>query len=262
MSVTTVGLALSLFAASVIQTAMGFGVKFALLPLMLAMYPKADTVVVLLALGLLINLLILLVGGSRPHLNRHGLIVLLLWTVPGVLLGIGLLGMLSGRQLQAAAGMMVLAMVAGRLGHHTEARHRHHLLTHHAQREHPHHLDLAKQPALTGLAGGVFTATTSLNGPLVSAHLINRGMKGQALRDQTVAYAFGANVLAVIILFVKEPVHTGAVGSALFWMTPVVLAGFFAGRSLFKHMTGHRYEPVVLGAVAIAGALALALAIT
>ena len=119
MSLTTVGLAL--FVASVIQTAMGFGVKFALLPLMLALYPKADTVVVLLALGLLVNLLILLIGGSRPHLNRHGLIVLLMWTIPGVLLGVGLLGLLSGRQLQAAAGMMVLAMVAGRLSHEREA---------------------------------------------------------------------------------------------------------------------------------------------
>ena len=61
------------------------------------------------------------------------------------------------------------------------------------------------------------------------------------------AYAFGANVLAVVLLFVKEPVHTDAVGSALFWMTPVVLAGFFAGRALFRHMKGRRYEPVVLG---------------
>jgi uncharacterized protein len=254
MPVTTVVLALALFAASVVQTAMGFGVKFALLPLMLALYPKADTVVVLLALGLLINLLILLVGGSRPHLDRHGLVVLLTWTIPGVLLGIGLLGVLTGRQLQIAAGLMVLAMVAGRLHHHGETRH---VQKRHAQ----HHIDLAGQEALTGLAGGVFTATTSLNGPLVSAHLINKGVTGQALRDNTVAYAFGANVVAVVLLFVREPVHAGAVSGALLWMTPVVLAGFFVGRSVFRRMKGHRYEPVVLAAVALAGALAVLLAL-
>ena len=257
MSSTVVILAAALFLASVIQTAMGFGVKFALLPLMLVLYPKDDTVVVLLALGLLVNFLILALGGSRPRVDPRGLAVLLLWTLPGVLIGIRLLGLLSGRALQASAGVMVLCMVCGRLRPWLGRGHPHPWLRRRSYRR----MRPTQMPAIAGLAGGVFTATTSLNGPLVSAHLLSRHVQGRALRDQTVAYALGANILAVALLLLRGSVDLSAVSGALTWMLPVALVGFAVGRVAFKVIRGRRYEPVVMTAVGAAGALALALAI-
>ena len=65
----------------------------------------------LLALGLLLNLLVLADGGLGPA-QRRALVPLLLAALPGLLLGAGLLAWLSKPALQIAVGVAVIVAVA------------------------------------------------------------------------------------------------------------------------------------------------------
>jgi hypothetical protein len=100
------------------------------------------------------------------------------------------------------------------------------------------------------------TTSTSVNGPPMLLHLLDRGASPAAVRDTMTIGFLGLAVLGAIALVVTG---TPALPDAtlVLGLLPAVLAAHLVGRRLFARLAaGGAYEPllnVLLAAAAIAG---------
>ena len=227
-----------------LQAATGFG--FALLagPSLYAVMAPSHAVALLLILGLCVNVLVL--GAERRPLavDWSGLRPAMLAAIPGLPIGAVLVRVLPADVLRIAIGVIVCVLVAHRvLRRAPEARH-------------------APGRATAGVAGfsaGVLTTSTTTNGPPLALWLGGRGLDPAVVRDTVSAAFLMLDVVGlVVVLAIVGPERALAEAVWLPFLIPVVLLGHLAGSWVFRRLPAHRYDQILLIAVAVAGALSIA----
>jgi uncharacterized membrane protein YfcA len=245
MSVWIALVVVALLAAVALQAATGFG--FALLagPSLYAVMSPAHAVALLLILGLCVNVLVL--GGERRRLevDWHGLVPAMLAALPGLPLGALLVRVLPADALRVAIGAIVCVLVAHRLLRHAPAA------------DHPP--PGRGVAVVAGFSAGVLTTSTTTNGPPLALWLGGRGLQPAVVRDTVSAAFLLLDMVGVgVVLAVVGPHRALAEAIWLPALVPVVIVGHLAGSWIFRRLPAHRYDQILLAAVAAAGALSIA----
>jgi uncharacterized membrane protein YfcA len=218
------------FTGASVQSATGFGFALVLSPALFAVLEPLEAVWALLALGLVLNVLVLRDGGEvRWDALRPALVA----SLPGLALGALMLALAPKPVLQIVVGVGVVAAVA--LTWRAPAAPR-------------------SGGALTaGLASGALTTSVSLSGPPLVLWLRARGLSPAELRASLAAAFLFLNAAGAMLLL-------GAAGGAvrvevLAPLLALVVAGHLLGARLFRRVDAERFSVLVL-ALVVAGGLA------
>lgn len=237
--------ALGTLGAAAVQSGVGFGFALILAPVMVVVMPAQQGFVLVLALGVVLNLLVLF-GERRPRLVAWGPVrPVLAAALPRLVTGAVIVGALPKTDVQILTGAAVLAAAC--------------LQVRAAPR--PDGVFDAGTPAAVavGVVTGVFTTATSVSGPLLVIWLRHRRLGGGCLRDSLNAAFLILNLggAAALSMLGSQREHVGH----LVWLLalgPAVIAGHAAGRFVFDRMSPRRHELAVLGCVLLASVVSLA----
>lgn len=227
--------ALAALAGAFVQSATGFGFALVLSPALFAVLEPADAVATLLALGLALNLLVLLEHGRPEHVDWRGLVPVLVAAVPGLAIGLVALAELSKQALQVAVGVAVILAAAWQL----------------LRRSRPVSLP-AGSAWLVGFVSGALTTSISVSGPPVVIWLEARGISPEEFRATLAASFFAFNLAGVVLLVATEGVDVLEAGTILPLLL-LVLAGHLLGTVAFRRLDRERFFAAVLVLVAATG---------
>ena len=241
MGALEIAAGVAVLAGAALQSATGFGFALTSAPLVFAAVASEEAVWLLIALGLIVNLMTLGTEGRRPQplVRDSGLI--LLWGIPGVVAGVLLLRALDSTALQVGVTLGVFATLAVR------ARTRRRDAVGGTGRP-----PRWAAPA-TGFTSGALTTSTNTAGPPVVLYMLARGASPVQTRDTLTVTFIGFALLgaAALALGGADLPHAAALAA----LAPAAVAGHLIGRPIFARIADHHYEPV-LTAVLIATALA------
>jgi uncharacterized membrane protein YfcA len=230
----------------VVQSSVGFGFAFFVAPVAVALLRPQEAVTLLLLLGLATNSLVLLAEGRRIDVVWRTIAILLVASLPGLAVGVLVVRAVSTATLQIVIGLLILGAAA------VQARQRE--LAEHARERRPHLV-------LAGLAAGVLTTATSLNGPAVVLGLLSLGWRGNRLRDGIAAALLAMSVLGTIALLAAGS------GRAMppLWIVavcvPLIAAGHRIGAAIFRGLNDRSHRRLVIGASVVAGLASLAVGV-
>jgi uncharacterized membrane protein YfcA len=235
-SVVLIGL--SILAGAALQSATGFGFGLVVAPVAFALLKPAEAIWLITLLALLINVLTLSTEGRRPEPLVRETAWLLVWALPGALVGVAYLKSVDESLLQVTVTVAVLTSLAVR-------------------RWQPH-VRIPLIPA--GIAAGALNLALGTGGPPVVLYLLGHDVPPARLRDTLSVYFLVSGVLTSVVLAVTdvEPLPTL---TALAASVPLVVVGHVVGRRVFRRLADGGFEAalvLVLLATA-AGGLARAL---
>jgi hypothetical protein len=199
-----------------------------------------EAVMTLLVLGLALSMLVLFERGRPEHVDWRALAPMLLWALPGLVVGAVALTRLSKEVLQVVVGVAVMAAAAWQL-----RRRR--------RRAEPH-------PVPAGLAGfvsGALTTSISVSGPPVVLWLEAREAHPEEFRASLAATFLALNLAGGAVLLGAEgsgSLEAGTVAPLL----GLVVAGYGLGALAFRRLNRERFYMVVLALVAGTGAASVA----
>lgn len=234
--------ALAALVGAFVQSASGFGFALVLSPALFAVLEPVEAVTALLALGVVLNLLVLFESGRPRQVHWRPLRPVLAAAVPGLVLGLLLLGALTKQALQVTVGVAVVLAAAWQL----------------SRRRRP------RRPALpasagwaVGLVSGALTTSISVSGPPLVLWLEARGVPPEEFR-MTLAASFAAlNLTGGALLLASEgftALDAGVVGPLL----GLVVVGHLLGAYAFRRIERERFFVVVLVLVAATGLASIA----
>jgi len=231
----------AVLAGAALQSATGFGFALTSAPLVFAAVASEQAVGLLIALGLIVNLMTLGTEGRRPQPLVRDSLLMLLWGIPGVVVGVLALRALDSTALQVGVTLGVFATLAVRA-----------LTQRRAAVGGTGRPPWWAAPA-TGFTSGALTTSTNTAGPPVVLYMLARGANPVQTRDTLTATFIGFALLggAALALGGAEPPHAAALAA----LAPAAVAGHLIGRPIFARIADHHYEPVLTG-VLIATALA------
>jgi hypothetical protein len=220
-----------------VQGATGLGYGLVVAPALFAVLEPRQALYATLLSALVLNGL-MLVGGSRPVVRTRAAGTVLLWALPGFVVGATLVGYISRSHLQVAVGIAVVLAVLARAWHPgvvTDPRRR------------------SVIRAGAGLGAGLLTTTISANGPPLALWLDAEGTHGRELRDTLQVLFAGFNLAGIAALAVHElpRSHTMAVTALLL---PGLIAGLIAGRRLAPRLSAPTARRLALGVICATGA--------
>ncbi|HEV2786864.1 MAG TPA: sulfite exporter TauE/SafE family protein, partial [Solirubrobacteraceae bacterium] len=225
---TIAGAALALFLGAALQSATGFGFALVSAPVLFALIGPQEAVTAGVLVALVPNTLTLAGERRRPQVLVRDAVGLLVWSLPGLVVGALALSALSDRLLSVLVAVAVLAGVALRA------------LSRRAAGTGPP-LRPWYLPA-AGVSGGVLSTATSLNGPPLVFYLLARGATPAQMRDTLATIFLVLALLGVPALLLSG---TFVVPDGLVVMLLAALAGQLLGRRAFGWLRGERYELAV-----------------
>jgi uncharacterized protein len=235
--VTLVLVCISALAAAFVQAATGLGFALVLTPVMFAVVSPVGAIVTVTALGLELNLLVLL--GERRHARVAWSEVgpILAAAVPGTVCGVLLLRVLPKPVLQIGVGVAVLAaaLVRARVGPTVAGR------------------GNALARLSLGFGTGIVTTSTGVSGPPLALWLSRRGLPPAELRDSLSAMFLAIGVIALVALVPvlgRAHLDPGLVAAGL----ACVVGGHALGSRAFARLEARRFEPLLLVVILFAGA--------
>ncbi len=235
--------AIAALAGATIQSATGFGFALVLSPALFAVLDPTEAVATLLALGVTLNLLVLIEDGG--HADWRRLAPMLLAALPGLVAGLLLLAALSKQALQITVGVAVIGAAALQLS---------------ARRSGPGRPQRAELPRVAGwgvgFLSGVLTTSISVSGPPIVLWLEAHGVGPSEFRASLSASFLALNLAGWVMLIATEgspSVDAGVVAPLL----AVVLVGYAAGALAFRRLGGERFFGIALGLVLCTGAASL-----
>ena len=236
MSPLAVAAAAAVMAGAALQSSIGFGFALVAAPLLFAATSPPEAVGLMIVLALEVSLLTLLTERRRPQPVWRDAITVVLWGLPGALVGVAVLRALDelALQLLVTAGVLVALAVNLRA----------------ARREPPPPGAVREPPRwarpAAGLASGALSTSTTTGGPPLVLLLMSRGLRPAVVRDTlTTSFAGFAFVGATALLLTRtdDAVPDAAALAALI---PLTALGQLAGRPLFARLAGgHSYERVL-----------------
>jgi uncharacterized membrane protein YfcA len=223
--------ALAVLCGAALQSATGFGFSLLAAPLLFAALDPQRAVGLMVALGLVINVMTLGTERRRPQPLVRDAAAILAGAIPGALLGVVVLRSLDAIALQ----LLVSAGVIGALAARRWAPR--------APRE-PAPARSWAAPLAGLLAGGLGTATTT-SGPPLLLYLLGRGAHPAVVRDTLSLCFLGLGLIAPAALLVTQT--SGALPDPLLVAigVPAVIAGHLVGRYGFARLQRGGYETVV-----------------
>jgi hypothetical protein len=215
-------IALVVALAACVQATAGMGFALILSPVLLVVLAPTTAIALMTALGLVLNLLVLLSRADRPHVDWEEVRPMLLAAVPGSVCGLLLLRSLPKPALEIGVGVIVVSLtLARRVPRPAPARVP--AATGHAQ---------SGRLAVGALAGALSTAI-GVNGPPLAMWLASRGLRFGAIRDSLAALFLGMGTITALTLIPTfGDVHLRAL------LAGCCLAGVLAG-----HALGSRLHP-------------------
>jgi uncharacterized membrane protein YfcA len=235
--------ALAALAGASIQAATGFGFALVLSPALFAVLDPTEAVGTLLALGLVLNVFVLIEDGG--HANWRRIVPMLLAALPGLVAGLLLLNALSKEVLQIVVGLAVIGAAALQLS----ARR--------AGNERPHGTELpAAAGVATGFLSGVLTTSISVSGPPIVLWLEAHGIGPSEFRASLAASFLALNLIGWVMLIAAEGSPSVDAG-VLIPLLGVVVVGYAAGTLAFRRLGGERFFGLALALVICTGAASL-----
>ncbi len=229
---------------ALLQSAVGFGFALVCAPLIFAAAGPLPAVGLLTALGLEVNLLSLLGERRRPRPLVRTVLVVLAWSLPGMLAGVYVLRSVGAAALQILVTVTVFVSLAVR-----------HVSPDHDRPAPPW------GPGVAGLASGALTTATATAGPPLVLLLLGRGHAPARVRD-TLTVSFAAlSALAVGALAVTGTRGALPHAAALAALLPLAAAGQLLGRPLFHRLASGRYELALTVVLCVSAAVGLASAL-
>lgn len=226
-----------------VQSATGFGFALVLSPALFAVLEPVEAVGALLALGLVLNLLVLFERG-RPHrLDWRRLLPMLAAALPGLVAGAALLAWLSKEALQVGVGVAVIAAAAfqlrrrGRVGAGGAAA-----------RPVPPAAGLA-----VGFASGALTTSISVSGPPIVLWLEAHGVRPAEFRETLAASFLALNLAGAAVLLAAEGEEAFDLG-ILPPLLLLVAVGYALGALAFRRLDRERFFTLALALVLCTGA--------
>jgi uncharacterized membrane protein YfcA len=204
-------------------------------------FPAKESTGALLPLLLVGDMLA--VGMMHRHANWSHLLRLFPWTAAGVLMGAGVLTVVSNGQLRLIIGLLIVGMTLYRFAAHTLGR----LPTV------PSHGPLFA--SAMGMTAGLTTMVANAAGPFTTLYMLAMGM-GKLEFVGTTAWFY----LVVNLFKVPFAAHLGLITPQSLRVNlvliPAVVAGAYLGRWLLHRIAQRRFEEVVL-LLALLGGLKL-----
>jgi uncharacterized protein len=238
MTVALVGLAA--LAAACVQATIGIGFALVLTPVMFAVLSPTGAIVTVTALGLELNLLVLLAERRRPRVAWRELLPILVAAIPGTVIGVLILHALSKPVLQVAVGVALIGAVLllgwrGRAPAATAA--------------------VASGPGTqlaVGFTSGVLTTATGVSGPPLALWLARGPLSPAEVRDSLSALFLVIGVIgfvSLVPLLGNAHLRAGLIAAGL----ACVLAGHALGRRAFARLEPARFRPLLLAVILAAG---------
>ncbi|HEY6780297.1 MAG TPA: TSUP family transporter [Thermoleophilaceae bacterium] len=249
--------AVAALAGASVQSATGFGFALLLSPALFAAVDPYEAVTALLALGLLLNLLVLADGGLGPVYGR-ALAPMLLAALPGLLLGAALLAWLSQPVLQVAVGVAVLVAAAVQWQARVRSG-RSAAASASAGAAAPVVVQAEStsgggtlSAVLIGFTSGALTTSVSISGPPIVLWLEARGLRPAEIRASLAVAFLGLNLAGGLVVLATG----GARAVDLDVLVPLlvlVLVGHLLGALAFRHLDSRAFSRLALALVAVAG---------
>jgi uncharacterized membrane protein YfcA len=235
-SVAIILVGLTALAAACVQAATGLGFALVLTPVLFAVLSPTAAIITVTALGLELNLLVLLAERRRPVVAWGEVLPILAAAVPGTVCGVLILRSLPKPALQIAVGILVIAAA---------------LLRVRTRQPSTAQGGTVRRLAL-GLATGALTTSSGVSGPPLALWFSHRGLRPAELRDSLSASFLAIGVIAALALL---PVLGRArlSGSLLAVGLACVVGGHAIGRRAFAALDARGFEPLLLAVVVIAG---------
>lgn len=226
-----------------VQSATGFGFALVLSPALFAVLEPAEAVGALLALGLVLNLLVLFERGRPHHVDWRRLLPMLAAALPGLVAGAALLAWLSKEALQVGVGVAVIAAAAfqlrrrGRVGGGGAAA-----------RPVPPAAGLA-----VGFASGALTTSISVSGPPIVLWLEAHGVRPAEFRATLAGSFLALNLAGAAVLLAAEGDEAFDLG-ILPPLLLLVAVGYALGALAFRRLDRERFFTLALALVLCTGA--------
>lgn len=222
-------------AAACVQATTGLGFAMMLTPVLFALLPPTAAIVTVTALGLELNLLVLLGERRRPRVAWRELVPILAAATPGIACGVLLLRALPKPALQVGVGAVLILAALRRRSRASAAR--------------------ASTPGrlAVGFASGVLTTSTGVSGPPIALWLSRLGLAPGEVRDSLSAVFLAIGLIAFLALtpvITRAHVDPAFVGAGL----ACVLGGHAVGRRAFTRLEARRFEPLLRAVILCAGA--------
>ena len=224
------------------QAATGLGFALVLTPVLFALLSAEGAIVTATALGLVLNLLVLLGERRRPSVAWQEVAPILAAAAPGSVCGLLLLRAVPKPGLQVCVGVAVIVSA---------------LLLRRSRTAVPKPASRALRLAL-GFTTGAMTLSTGVNGPPLALWLARRGLSAAQVRDSLSASFLGTGLIASIALApVLQQVH--AEPALLMLATGCVVIGHTVGSRAFARLDTDRFERLLLAVILAAGAASIAI---
>ena len=230
--------ALAAFAGAFVQSATGFGFALVLSPALFAVLEPVEAVTALLALGLVLNLLMMFEHGRPEHVDWRRLAPVLAAAVPGLALGVLALTELSKETLQVAVGATVILVAVWQLRH---------------RRRQTRPRLVRGAGVAAGLSSGALTTSISVSGPPMVLWLEAHDLSPADFRA-TLAASFLALNLAGGLLLVGAEGSSAFEAATVLPLLALVLLGHALGGVAFRRLDRERFFVVVLLLVVVTGA--------
>jgi uncharacterized membrane protein YfcA len=235
--------ALAALAGASIQAATGFGFALVLSPALFAVLDPTEAVATLLALGLVLNVFVLIEDGG--HANWRRIAPMLLAALPGLVAGLVLLALLSKEALQIAVGLAVIGAAALQLSARRVAD----------ARPQPPRLPGAAGVA-AGFLSGALTTSISVSGPPIVIWLEAHGIGPSEFRASLAACFRALNLIGWAMLIAAEG-SPSVDADVVLPLLGVVLVGYALGTLAFRRLGGERFFAIALALVICTGAASL-----
>ncbi len=235
--------ALAALAGASIQAATGFGFALVLSPALFAVLDPTEAVATLLALGLVLNVFVLIEDGG--HADWRRIAPMLLAALPGLVAGLLLLQTLSKEVLQISVGLAVIGAAALQISARRAAEGRGH------RTELPGAAGLA-----AGFLSGALTTSISVSGPPIVLWLEAHGIGPSEFRASLAASFLALNLTGWVLLIAAEGSPSVDAGVVL-PLLAVVVVGYALGTLAFRRLGSERFFGIALALVICTGAASL-----
>lgn len=232
-------LALGALAAACVQATTGIGFALVLSPIAFALLTPAGAIVAVTALGLELNLLVLLGERRRPRVAWRELVPILLAAIPGSVGGVLLLRALPKAVLQVAVGVALIAaalLLARRA----------------ATRPHSSGEGSLFGRLVVGFSTGVLGTSTGVSGPPQALWLARLRLTPAEVRDSLSASFLVLGVIAFVALVpVLHRAHLTV--TELVAGLACVIGGHAVGSRAFARLDPEWFRPLLLVIILGAG---------
>ena len=231
--------AIGALAAACVQATTGIGFALVLSPIAFALLTPAGAIVAVTALGLELNLLVLLGERRRPRVVWGELRPILLAAIPGSVAGVLLLRALPKAALQVAVGVALIA--AATL-----------LLRRTIARGHARPAGGLPGRLAVGFSTGALGTSTGVSGPPLALWLARMGLTPAEVRDSLSASFLVLGVIAfatLVPLLGRAHLDAADLGAGLL----CVIGGHAVGSRAFARIDPAWFRPLLVVVIAGAG---------